>query len=57
MNISEANAVNVLLRHVLDDTADDDVQLREASLYLAGRANQALGAGLRPEDIERAWLA
>jgi hypothetical protein len=55
MNIGEANAVNVLLRHVLDDTADDDVRLREASVYLAGQANKALGAGLRAEDIEGAW--
>lgn len=55
MNITEANAVNVLLRHVLDDTADDDARLREASVYLAGQAHKSLHAGLRSEDIEAAW--
>lgn len=57
MNITEANAVNVLLRHVLDDTSDDDTRLREASVYLAGQAHKSLHAGLRPEDIEGRWPA
>lgn len=55
MNITEANAVNVLIGHVLDDTSQDEARLREATVYLAGQAHKSLHAGLRPEDIEVRW--
>ncbi|WP_109508485.1 hypothetical protein [Nocardioides speluncae] len=55
MNISEANAVNVVLRYVLDDTDDSDGRLQQATELLAEKANKALGAGLRPEQIREAF--
>jgi hypothetical protein len=58
MNISEANAVNVVLRFVLDDTDDTDDsngRLPEACELLAAKANEALGAGIRPEQLHQAF--
>lgn len=55
MNISEANAVNVVLRFVLDDTDDSCGRLHEACELLAEKANNALGAGIRPEQIREAF--
>jgi hypothetical protein len=57
MNIGEANAVNIVVAHVLDDTSQEPERLREACLILAASANKALAAGLRPEDIEKGWPA
>ncbi|WP_109507329.1 hypothetical protein [Nocardioides speluncae] len=55
MNIGEANAVNVVLGFVLDDTDDSDGQLQGACELLAEKANKALGAGLRPEQVRAAF--
>jgi hypothetical protein len=55
MNISEANAVNVVLRFVLDDTDDSGGRLQAASELLAEKANKALGAGIRPEQIRETF--
>lgn len=55
MNISEANAVNVVLRYVLDDTDDSDGRLQKACELLAAKANKALGAGIGHEQIREAF--
>jgi hypothetical protein len=55
MTITEANAVNVVLRYVLDDTDDSDGRLQAACELLATKANKALDAGIRPEQIRDAF--
>lgn len=55
MNITEANAANVVLRYVLDDTDDSAGRLLEACELLAEKANKALGAGIRPEQVREAF--
>lgn len=55
MNIGEANAVNVVLRFVLDDTDDSGGKLQEACEVLAAKASKILGAGIRPEQIREAF--
>jgi hypothetical protein len=59
MNIGEANAVNDVLRFVLDDTNDSEGRLQQACELLAEKANKTLGAGIRPEDVRAAfgWLS
>lgn len=55
MNITEANAVNVVLRRLFEIAPiPDEEATREAAQLVAERANKALGAGLRAEDIWRA---
>lgn len=50
MNITEANAVNHILRAWLDpDNAPDGVG--PAAVLLAEKANKVLGAGYRPEEV------
>lgn len=60
MNITDANAANVVLRYLLgapningDLPADD--QAREAAELLADKANKALGAGLTKENVTALW--
>lgn len=52
MNISEANAVNALLRFLADPEASlyDEQKVAEQVTFLAGRAHTALGAG--PSEAE-----
>lgn len=53
MNIGEANAVNVILRTLLDEAGPFDVddRLVEAAVLLATNANKALGAGLTGHEV------
>lgn len=61
MNISEANAVNHLLRYVMDYHGRDDLSpatsggAREAAILLAGKANKALHAGLTGDEVRLNW--
>lgn len=55
MNITEANATNIVLRYVLDDTDDAGGRLQEACELLAEKANKALDAGIRPEQVREAF--
>lgn len=57
LTITEANAVNVVLRHLLDDTDDSAGRLQEAAELLANKANKTLGAGLTVRDIRIAFEA
>lgn len=63
LTITEANAVNILLDHILgqpnaDETLDQRVdRLAEATVLLAEKANKALGAGWRPDDVRAKWEA
>lgn len=62
MNITEANAANYLLAHLLgrpyqDGTPVPPQHAREAAMRLADRAHLALHAGLRGEDVDAAWPA
>lgn len=54
MNITEANAVNRLIRHVLVNPPDDDT-MREQAHDLAERAHKALHAGLTGKDVDARW--
>ena len=58
MNIGEANAVNIVVRRLLNATIIDDLDLdadtREAMALLAGKANRALGAGLTAAAVGEA---
>lgn len=57
MNVRESDAVNVVLRYLfkLDKNipwGSPDVEtVIDAATYLAERANDTLGAGVRPSDI------
>lgn len=57
MNISEANAVNVVLRHLLgtDRRPITTESLQAASTLLVRSARRALGAGLLEEDVDAAF--
>jgi hypothetical protein len=64
MNVTEANATNLLLRYVLglpslNQCGDGATQFNndagEAVLLLAERARKALGAGLNLDDVRDAW--
>jgi hypothetical protein len=64
MNVTEANAANLLLRYVLglpslNQCGDGATQFSndagEAVLLLAERARKALGAGLNLDDVRDAW--
>lgn len=60
MNITEANAVNTLLDHLLNlpdgtGTVPDDDKARTAAAVLADRANNALHAGVTGEDVQQSW--
>lgn len=60
MNVSEVNAVNALLRWVLDkprpgqQSAPED-EARRAAIMLAGRADRTLSAGLTADAVARRW--
>lgn len=64
MNVTEAHAVNTLLRHVLNvddgrDDADDPVEVADdaetAAAFLAGRARDRLGAGMSTDELHTRW--
>lgn len=60
MNIGEADAVNHLLRYVmdrpgLDGTPPTSGGAREAAILLAGKARKALGAGVTPDEVRKHW--
>lgn len=56
MNITEGNAANVVLRYLLGiEPLPDDEKAQEAAVLLAERANRALHAGLRAEQVAQAW--
>lgn len=55
MNVSEANALNRLLHHLLGVAAVPDADAREAALLLVGRASTALKAGLTPKEVGALW--
>lgn len=56
MNITEANAVNKVLRWILRAQRDDHTEkAQEAAKFLADRASRALHAGLKPADITEHW--
>lgn len=61
MNITEANDTNTLIRAVMQAKISprkvDWYAVREAARRLADRANKALSAGLRAEDIDKEWPA
>jgi hypothetical protein len=54
MNITEANAVNVLMHALLGET-DDMEAVGGAGMYLAERANKVLHAGLTEETWALRW--
>lgn len=53
MTITEANYVNLAVRAMIRQSfiAPVTPTERKAALYLVERANKALGAGLRPEEV------
>lgn len=58
--IREANAINVILEYLLQTPrpglgVPSDEWAREAAEFLADRANKALYAGLRAEDVRSHW--
>jgi hypothetical protein len=53
VTITEANAVNTLLRYVLGSPPGGDPQ--EAAAHLADKAHRALSAGLTGADVRAAW--
>lgn len=60
MNITEGNAVNVLLRYLLDEPDPRGYLTRseaacDAAAALADRARKTLGAGLDGEQIRQLW--
>lgn len=60
MNITEANDLNVVLRHMLQlpapgDREDVAGEALAAAQRLADRANRALGAGLDGRAVAAAW--
>lgn len=56
MNVSEANAINRLIRAAYLGADDvDERQLRDDAVYLADRAHRTLGAGLDGAQVRRAW--
>lgn len=59
MTISDANAVQCLLTHVLAPgrSGDDDAAALEQAAYLADRSYRVLSAGRRGDDVRAAWPA
>lgn len=60
MNITEANAVQTIVRWLVDPEADEtepgaEDRARDALATLADRSSATLGAGLRREDVESRW--
>lgn len=59
MNKTEAIHTRTLLRWLLPalshEPAPTDGQVREAAVFLAGRAAHALMTGPSPEQVEKAW--
>lgn len=63
MNITEANAANVVLRYLLGlDKEYGDIAIsvtseeaKKAAQLVAARSHAALNAGLTADDVERAW--
>jgi hypothetical protein len=56
VNISEANAVNQVLRHLRDETCPDPHECHQAAVLLAGRAYMALSAGMNSNDVKPEWF-
>lgn len=56
VNVSEAKAINRLIRAALLGTDDsDERQLRDDAAFLADRAHRTLGAGLDGAQVRKAW--
>lgn len=54
MNVSEANAINHVLRWVLGQGGDES-RARTDAMWLAERASSTLHAGLTPDDVAAHW--
>ena len=59
MNVSEANATNVVLRALMNPrgrrTPDEEARLGDAAELLAYKARSVLGAGIHPHEV-RKWF-
>lgn len=54
MNVSEATAFNTLMEFVVLE-GDEAEKGLEAAVFLADRANTAIGAGLTGEKVRADW--
>jgi hypothetical protein len=52
-NIGEANAINVLLEHLLRQHRTVPAKVRDAAVFLAQRSQSTLDAGLTEEEVAR----
>jgi hypothetical protein len=55
VNVTEANAAQILLSYLLNPYEQDCDAAADAMSVLADRSSAALGAGLRAGDVERLW--
>lgn len=57
MNITEGNAVNKIVRRLMELDSAPAPELVDAASYLAGRSHTVLHAGLTPGDVAARWSA